>query len=223
MVTVILFVYGSCLGSLIVALAWRYAQQASYWSPASHCDSCQQPLKYWQLVPILSYLLLRGRCHFCHAPIPFTALLVEIISGLVATTISDNFSLRVTLWLILWGFAALCDAQTLTFPGWVTWVTAGLALVGQPPMIWGIGLGLLFLIHRLWPHWHSPTIGDGDLEMLVSAGLLWGVTITAQWLIIACLLAISRARTTDRLPFLPYLTTAATGHWLITVILTSSW
>ncbi|WP_260339416.1 prepilin peptidase [Levilactobacillus parabrevis] len=46
-------------------MATRYVTGDSYLFPASHCDTCQTPLAYWQLVPVLSYALLRGKCQIC--------------------------------------------------------------------------------------------------------------------------------------------------------------
>lgn len=215
MLLIILFIYGSCTGSLLVAMASRYATGGSYLFPASHCDTCQTPLTYWQLVPILSYTLLRGKCQTCGRMIPAITVGVEVITGLLATTVTDLASLVIVLWLALWGFAALCDWQTQTFPGWVSWLTTGLSLWGQSPVVWLTGCALLLTIHLLWPRWHHPTIGDGDLEMMVSYSLLWGVTSTAQWLLVACLLGLWRSRAGRRIAFLPDLMVSAIGWCLV--------
>lgn len=215
MLIIILFIYGSCTGSLLVAMASRYVTGDSYLFPASHCDTCQTPLVYWQLVPVLSYALLRGKCQNCGETVPAVTLIVEVAAGLLATTVIDWPSLLVVLWLGLWGFAALCDWQTQTFPGWVSWITTGLSLWHHSPLIWLLGCTCLLAIHLLWPRWRHPVIGDGDLEMMVSHGFLWGVAATAHWLVVACLLGLWRARGGGRIAFLPDLVVSAVGWWLV--------
>ena len=210
----ILFIYGACCGSLLVALASRYATGTSYFFPRSHCDTCQTPLAYWQLVPVLSYLLARGKCRTCTAVIPPITLILEVGAGLIATTVATPFSLRIALWLGLWTFAALCDARCQTFPGWVSWLALGVDLLAQPPLIWLVGILGFGLIRVLWPRWSRPLVGDGDLQMILSYGRLWGLPATAQWLLVACGLALWRARRGERLAFLPYLVMSAVGWWL---------
>jgi len=211
---IILFVYGSCGGSLIGALASRYATRESYWFPASHCDTCQIPLAYWQLVPVLSYLLVRGKCLRCSHPIPCSTFILEVGAGLVATSITDFGSARVVLWLGLWTFAALCDAQTQTFPGWISWGATSLALWHQPPMVWVLTSLFLFMTHRLWRYWQHPTIGDGDVDLMVSYGVLFGPSSLAKWLFVASLLGLLATRSRGRLAFLPHLVASAVGWWL---------
>ncbi|MFC6260016.1 prepilin peptidase [Levilactobacillus fujinensis] len=212
---IILFIYGACMGSGLVALADRYATHTSVFYPASHCDTCQTPLVYWQLVPILSYLLLRGRCHYCQAAIPATSLLIEFIAGLVLTTLTPLTVIPV-LWLGLWGYAALCDARTQTFPGWVSWVAVPITLPMQSLTVVLITIALLVGIHLLWSHFPNPPIGDGDLEIILSYHLLWGVTATAQWLLTASLMALiySGIKIRSSFPFLPFLLTSALAWWL---------
>jgi len=210
---IILFIYGACIGSGLVALADRYATNTSIFYPASHCDTCQTPLAYWQLVPILSYLLLRGRCHYCQTTIPATSLLVEFTAGLVLTTLTPATIIPL-LWLGLWGYAALCDARTQTFPGWVSWVTIPIMFMMNSPVIVLITIILLIGIHLFWSHWPNPLIGDGDLEIILSYHLLHGITVTAQWLLTASLIAMIYSGTKTRIPFLPFLLVSALGWWL---------
>lgn len=211
--TIILFIYGACIGSWLTAMADRYATGASYVYPASHCTTCQTPLAYWQLVPVFSYLTLRGRCHYCQASIPATTFLLEVATGIVLTSIQYTTVLPF-LWLGLWTFAALCDARTQTFPAWVSYLAMGLALWHQPATTLVLGVLLFACIRLLWPRWSHPLIGDGDLDMLLSYGVLWGVTASAQWLLVASGLALLYPGKRERLPFLPFLVLSAVGWWL---------
>lgn len=212
--TIILFIYGACLGSWLTAMADRYATGASPFYPASHCDTCQTPLAYWQLVPVFSYLLLRGRCHYCQQRIPPTTVVLEVGAGLLLTTLTPA-NVRPLLWLGLWGFAALCDARTQTFPGWIVWLAWPLTVWTLPWPAVILTTLLLLGSQFLWQRWPTPLIGDGDLELILAYIIYWGVTATAHWLLVASALALWRARDRGRLAFLPYLVGSAVGWWLI--------
>jgi len=211
--TIILFIYGACLGSWLTDMADRYATNASPYYPASHCETCQTPLAYWQLVPVLSYLLLRGKCHDCRTPIPVATFILEVTAGLMLTSLYPT-TIPHLLWLGLWSFAALCDARTQTFPGWISYTTLPLALWGHTPLTILLALTAAISIRLLWPHWHQPMIGDGDLEMMLSYLLLWGTMATARWLLLASTLALLQRPTPNRTAFLPYLVISAACWWL---------
>ncbi|WP_203637447.1 prepilin peptidase [Levilactobacillus wangkuiensis] len=212
--TIILFIYGTCIGSWLTAMADRYATNTSPFYPASHCDTCQTPLAHWQLVPVCSYLLLRGRCHYCHASIPATTFIMEVTVGLLLTTLHPTTSTRL-IWLGLWGFAALCDARTQTFPGWISYATLPLVLWGHTPLVVLLTLTVALSIRVLWPHWRHPLLGDGDLEMMLSYLLLWGMTATARWVLLASTLALLQRSAPRRIAFLPYLVISAVCWWLL--------
>ena len=77
---------GLVLGSLIDCLAMRSLTKESFWG-RSYCDSCKTTLRWYDLFPIISYFLLRGRCRDCHKKISLEAPLVELISGIVCALI----------------------------------------------------------------------------------------------------------------------------------------
>ncbi|MFC6207801.1 prepilin peptidase [Levilactobacillus tongjiangensis] len=211
--TLILFVYGACLGSFLVAMADRYVTGESPFFPPSHCATCSTRLVPWQMVPILSYLVLRGRCAYCQANIMPTTLFVEGVTAILLTTWTPTFTLPL-LWLSLWTFAALCDTQTQTFPGWLSWAALGISLISQPWSIILLATSLFGLIRWLWPHWIHPWIGDGDLEMMLGYWLLFGSLSLVHWVLLACGLALLTVRAHVKFAFLPYLMASALAWWL---------
>ncbi|WP_125573708.1 prepilin peptidase [Levilactobacillus huananensis] len=215
MSTFFLFCYGCCFGSLIGATSSRYARHESPNTPGSHCDTCQTPLRPWQLIPILSYLYQRGRCHTCHAAIPLQTLILEISGGWLATTITGPATLLTVIWLYLWGYAALCDAATQTFPSIISWLSLPVLFWTSSPLIWGLAMLWLLGIRLIWPSLSEPLIGDGDLEFIGLYGLAFGVQALAWWLLTACLLALVINRHfPGRIALIPYLTSSALGWWL---------
>lgn len=215
--TVILFIYGSCWGSFLMAAADRYRTDQSLLFPASHCATCQTPLPPWQLVPVLSYLCLRGRCLTCHTPIPPVTLAMEVGVGLLATHVHDWPSGLTYLELTLWLLAALCDHTTQTFPGWISLVSLLLTSWDHSVLLVLLISSLLLVVRWCWPRWPRPLIGDGDLEVMLCYGLGHSLTASATWLLTACtgaLLLTRHSALPGRIAFIPYLTASAVWWWL---------
>lgn len=83
MVAVLAFVMGSAFGSFVNVVIDRVPARQSIIRPGSRCASCGVPLGAVDLVPVASYLWLRGRCRHCHARIPVRLMTVELAAGLV--------------------------------------------------------------------------------------------------------------------------------------------
>jgi prepilin signal peptidase PulO-like enzyme (type II secretory pathway) len=89
--------------------------------PRSFCPNCQNTIKWWQNIPILSYCLLGGKCHHCHQPIAHSYLIIEIISVLLSiiTALIINDPIH-TLWWLLFTWIALAltilDSRYLLLP-----------------------------------------------------------------------------------------------------------
>jgi len=72
---------GGVIGSFCNVLADRVPAGKSIWQPPSHCDGCGRPLKPWEMVPVFSYLALRGRCKTCGQRVPWRVFWVELITA----------------------------------------------------------------------------------------------------------------------------------------------
>jgi len=75
------FWLGACVASFLNVVIWRVPRGESIVSPPSHCPKCGASIKWWQNVPIISWLALRGKCADCHAPISPRYITVEAIGG----------------------------------------------------------------------------------------------------------------------------------------------
>ncbi len=79
----VVFAGGTCIGSFLNVCIYRIPAGLSILWPPSHCPRCQEPIRWYENIPILSYLFLRGRCRHCGEPIPLRYPLVELLSGLL--------------------------------------------------------------------------------------------------------------------------------------------
>lgn len=80
---IIFFVFGSVMGSFYHALATRLSNGLSIVKPASHCDKCKHTLKWYELIPILSYIIQGGKCRNCKSKMPISYLLMEVCTGIL--------------------------------------------------------------------------------------------------------------------------------------------
>ncbi|OGD08879.1 hypothetical protein A2397_05950 [Candidatus Amesbacteria bacterium RIFOXYB1_FULL_44_23] len=90
---IILFLLGAMMGSAANALIDRLPRNESWVSGRSHCDKCKHVLNWYDLLPVFSYLLVKGKCRYCKSPIPPRNLLVEMFLGLAFIVFPGNFQL----------------------------------------------------------------------------------------------------------------------------------
>ncbi|MFA6074540.1 MAG: prepilin peptidase [Negativicutes bacterium] len=81
--TIFIFVFGLCIGSFLNVVIYRLPHGFSIAKPASHCPNCGYFLKKFDLIPIVSWLLLRAKCRNCHCNISSRYPLVELVCGLL--------------------------------------------------------------------------------------------------------------------------------------------
>ena len=86
------FWFGACIASFLNVVIWRAPRGESIVSPPSHCPKCSSPIRWWQNIPILSWLALRGRCAACKAPISPRYILVELLGGLLFLAVFLKYS-----------------------------------------------------------------------------------------------------------------------------------
>lgn len=79
----VVFLYGICLGSFLNVCIWRMPRGESVIDAPSHCTKCGARIRWYDNLPVISYLVLRGRCRSCSAPYSPRYLLVELITGIL--------------------------------------------------------------------------------------------------------------------------------------------
>ncbi len=129
------FIVGAAVGSFLNVCIYRLPRGILLWKPhRSFCFICHNTLKWKEIIPIFSWLSLRGRCSQCCGAIPFRYILVEFLSGGLFTIswMSFDFSQSVAFWLLgsLLIVATFADLETFTIPNLLTigGILAGIAL-----------------------------------------------------------------------------------------------
>ena len=77
------FVLGCCIGSFLNVVIYRLPRGKSLVRPGSACPSCETPIRFYDNLPLLSWLILRARCRHCQAPISARYFVIELLTGLV--------------------------------------------------------------------------------------------------------------------------------------------
>lgn len=80
---IIFFIFGSIMGSFYHVIATRLSKGKSIITPASHCEKCNHQLKWYELIPIISYIIQGGKCRHCKEKLPLSYLLMEICTGIL--------------------------------------------------------------------------------------------------------------------------------------------
>lgn len=78
-----IFIFGSVMGSFLNVLAVRLSNNESILWPGSHCHNCNHRLRWYELIPVVSYLIQKGRSRCCHTIIPISYLIIEIVTGVL--------------------------------------------------------------------------------------------------------------------------------------------
>ena len=103
---IFIFAIGASVGSFLNVVADRIPAGQSLVSPRSHCPSCNRPLTNIEMVPLLSYLWLKGRCRSCGSTIPARLAMIEVSTGALFAVVYMRFGLELE-------FLVLCAAVSL--------------------------------------------------------------------------------------------------------------
>lgn len=175
------FAVYACVGSFIGVCADRIPRGEQMYKGRSHCDSCDRELKAWELIPILSYVLLGGRCKRCRKRIPVSSLFIELATSVLGTLAFIMYGLTVqgiafSIITCILIEIAIVDYKTMEISDLASLMIAviGIALMiydGSyiPSLIGMACVSLPFLVLALF-----KTMGFGDVKLMAAVGLLLG-------------------------------------------------
>lgn len=185
---------GAIVGSFLNVVTYRLPRHESLIAPASHCPRCGTPVKPYDNVPILSWLLLRGHCRSCGEPISVRYPLVEAataalcVGAVLVHHAAASIALSVVLILLVVP-AALIDLEHRIIPNRITGLGAVLAIVvgtaldpaGEPGrLLAGAGAGGFLLLAALA---YPAGMGMGDVKLAGMMGLFLGAAVAPAMLV----------------------------------------
>lgn len=220
---VIIFLYGLCIGSFLNVCIYRIPLKESVAKSRSHCMSCGNQLKWYDLVPLFSYLFLRGKCRKCKAKISVQYPIVETLNGLGYVFIFWVNDINLTSILYSLCFSALIvltviDWRTFEIPFGINifiFILGVIETIADYHHIVNHLLGFISVsgfLYILVLATKGRAMGGGDVKLMAAAGLLIGVGNIILSLILGCIfgsvihIARMRVQKKDhRLAFGPYL------------------
>jgi leader peptidase (prepilin peptidase)/N-methyltransferase len=184
-------VFGLLLGSFLNVCSLRWPVDESVVRPRSHCPGCGAPIAWYDNVPVLSWIILRGRCRGCGEGISIQYPLVELVTGLIwgGLVFLHGFeweALRGAVFLTILLGIAVSDARFYIIPDEfsVGGAICGLALSFFAPSITvvqsltgaALGFGLLWIV--AWAGekaFKKEAMGGGDIKMMAMIGAFLGI------------------------------------------------
>lgn len=160
MIAVIVFLYGLVIGSFLNVCAFRIPKKQSIVSPSSYCPHCNKPVKFYDNIPVISYILLGGKCRYCKQPISLRYPLVELLTGLLFLATYLAFGLN---WVLLPSllFVALLFVILL--------IDLDHQIIPNGLIIFGFAAGFIFLAGRFFTG-NFPLVESSYHPLLASVG-----------------------------------------------------
>ena len=182
---------GLMLGSFLNVCTLRWPSDESVVSPPSHCPGCGTQIRWYDNIPVVSYLILRGKCRTCAASISPQYPMLELATGLIWAGCFMQFGLSVeaargSLFLTILLGIAITDARFYIIPDQFSLGGGVLGLVLAPfpggltlleaTLGAAVGFGVLWLVAKFgtWL-FKKEAMGGGDLKMMAMVGAFLGV------------------------------------------------
>lgn len=215
--------FGLLFGSFLNVLILRIPKEESVVFPASHCPSCKHDLKWWHNIPLISWLLLGGKCAFCKEKISFQYPLVELLSMLIfflayfvngdvvhSVVVGLVFTLLLALSLIDLRYKAVPDSLNLAALTLAIFASSSILTNFTNALLFAGGFALLrfyvsFIIKK-------EALGEADIMIAATIGAMVGIKMGLFTIFLSALIALPvfiyiKERDYE-VPFIPFLALA---------------
>lgn len=223
--TFIAFIIGSIIGSFINVVIYRFPKGKSIVNPPSACPSCGNRLKWFDMIPILSYIFLKGRCRYCRTKISIIYPIVEILTGLTYMFVYAKFgfslyAIKFIIFLTLIIAVSFIDLREGVVPDAIVLPGCGVAILfslfeGKQIFLQSLlgltFLGIIFLIIIILSR---GGMGEGDITLgaMIGAfvGFKFSIVVFVLSFVLGAIFGVTamlflRKKGKDAIPFGPYL------------------
>ncbi len=196
---IVIFLFGIVIGSFLNVCIYRIPKREDIVKTRSHCMSCNYQLKWYDMVPVFSYLFLRGKCRKCGAKLSVQYPLVEALNGFVyvLTVFVKGVNVESLLYCLL--FSALLTLSVIDFRTYeiplgfnIFILVLGLARVasdiGNWPLYLSGFLAVSIVLAILYYATGGRAIGGGDVKLMAVCGLLLGWKLIIFAFLTGCIL-----------------------------------
>ncbi len=173
---IVVFIFGSIVGSFLNVCIWRMPKRKSIIKPFSHCPICGKNILWYDNIPFLSYVFLKGRCRFCKNKISFRYFLVEFITALLFL-VTFNF----------YGFAPLFFIYILLFSSFIVVIFIDSEYQIIPDEITYGGIIIGFILSVLYPPLQGQSsmklaAWDSFIGILVGGGSIYLIGVIGEFI-----------------------------------------
>lgn len=198
----IIFILGITIGSFLNVCIYRIPREESIAFPSSHCTNCGYNLKPYDLIPIFSYIFLRGRCRKCNEKISIIYPLIELLNGIIYVVIFYFYGISIsTIFLSIFSslLIVISAIDFKTMEVYTSTIVFGLILAiiyitlgayfneinYKDKLLGGIvGFLIIFLIVKI-----TRGMGEGDYEIAALCGLFLGLRLILVALFLGIVIA----------------------------------
>lgn len=229
---IIIFIFGSVMGSFLNVLAVRLSNNESIIYPRSHCHNCQHKLRWYELIPIVSYIIQKGKSRCCKTIIPISYLLIEIITGVLYCVSYHSFGLSLNLVISLIFISGLItmivsDIEYMIILDEVLAITSiviivlelvffGLEYTGDKIIAGVLAFATMYIVKLIGDKiFKRESMGGGDIKLMFLFGIVIGYPLCICDIFLATFIAfpvaiyILLSRKDNLIPFGPFLAMAA--------------
>jgi len=186
----LVFIIGLCLGSFLTAVIYRLPKNEKIFFDRSKCPHCQNIIKWYHNIPLISFIFLRGRCAYCGKKISLIYPLVELLTAILLVLVYSKFYqgfltfIFFTIYILIGITISFIDLKTkeipdiLSLPLFIFGIT--FSTLGYNPKVYGFelslisglaGIGLLFIINEIYYLLTKRDgLGMGDFKLMAGIG-----------------------------------------------------
>lgn len=229
---VLFFILGSVMGSFFHVVATRLSNEESIISPGSHCHICNHKLRWYELIPIISYIIQGGKCRKCKETLPLSYLVIEIVTGVLYAVCFHEYGISSDLVISIIFVSILIIVivsdieymiildEVLVFGSVIT-IIFYLILYGLDVTVYHIfdaalAFVAMYALKLLGDFmFKKESLGGGDIKLMFFFGLVIGLPLSIVTIFVATFIAFPIAlfilfsRRDNMIPFGPFLSMAA--------------
>ncbi len=201
------FIIGTAMGSFYNVLGLRVVNHESIIKPRSHCEKCGHVLEWFELIPIFSFLFLKGRCRNCKTKLSWLYLFSEFFCGVLfaISFYSFGFSWNLIISLVLSSLliiVTVCDLTYMIIPDRFIVVSSILILLVKligfglkaflTSLLWGlVSFVIMFLIMKFGEYiFKKETLGGADVKLMFTVGLCVEPFLSLLVIVVASVIAL---------------------------------
>ena len=227
-----IFIFGTVMGSFLNCVAFRLSNNESILWPASHCNNCQHKLRWYELIPVVSYIIQKGKTRCCNTTLPISYLVMEVVTGVLYCVSYHSFGFSYEFIISLIFISSLItiivsDIEYMIILDEIIAISAILIIVLEliffgleyttKMILAGIFAFLTMYVIKLIGDklFKRESMGGGDIKLMFLFGIVIGYPLSVCDIFLATFIAFPVAiylllsRKDNLIPFGPFLAMAA--------------